>query len=104
MNNELTNWQKAILDEIDDVLHDNYDDYETGIEIDNNRKIYIANEILNNDYEIWEDLRMIIMNYINEELKARLDYLRQKRNVCLTFDKGEDYEFETLELWERGEL
>lgn len=104
MNNELTNWQKAILDEIDDVLHDNYDDYETGIEIDSDRKEYIANEILNNDYEIWEDLRMIIINYINEELKARLDYLRKKRNVCLTFDKEEDYEFETLELWERGDL
>lgn len=103
MNNELTNWQKAILDEIDDVLHDNYDDYETGIEIDDDTKKYIANEIINNDYQIWEDLRMIIMNYINEDLKERLKYLRSKENVA-NLDKGEYRELDVLNAWERGEL
>lgn len=100
MNNKLSNWELAMIDEIEDVLHDNYDDYETGISISDNAKQEIAREII--DSFDWSELRLEVMEYINKELYNRLDYLRKKRKVCLSLDKEEDDEYETLEMWDSG--
>ena len=59
---KLTNWDEALMDEIDDILHDNYDDYETGIGLSDEIKLDIAREVSAEFY--WDDLRCFIMRKI----------------------------------------
>lgn len=66
--NALPNWHKALLDEIDDVLHCNFDSYETGIDLTQEQKLDIVNDMLDKEYQCWEDIRIIIMNYIKSKL------------------------------------
>lgn len=70
-----------------------------------NEKIVIAQDIINNDYQIWEDLNCIIREYIDKILKKRLNYLRNLDNVTPLDPKSEDYRMLCiLNDWERGEL
>ena len=98
---KLSNWDKAIMDEIDDILHDNYEDYETGINLGDETKLDIAREFCA-EFD-FEDMRYFIMRKINKRLMAKLDYLRKKRQVC-PLNKEEEEEFITLEMWESGAL
>lgn len=103
--NELNNLELAIIDEIEMILDSNYESYDTGIELDDNEKIVIAQDIINNDYQIWEDLNCIIREYIDNILKKRLNYLRTLDNVTTLDPKSEDYRMLCiLNDWERGEL
>lgn len=64
----MSNLEKALIDEINMIL-ESYDDYEN-IELKDNIKEKIAKHIINNDYQIWEDLNCIIANCIDEILKG----------------------------------
>lgn len=104
-DNEFNNLELAIIDEIDMILDSNYESYDTGIELDDNEKITIAQNIINNDYQIWEDLNCIIIEYIDNILKKRLNYLRTLDNMTTLDPKSEDYRMLCiLNDWERGEL
>lgn len=103
--NKLNNLELAIIDEIEMILDCNYESYDTGIELTDNEKIVIAQDIINNDYQIWEDLNCIIREYIDNILKKRLNYLRNLDNVTTLDPKSEDYRMLCiLNDWERGEL
>lgn len=103
--NKLNSLELAIIDEIEMILDCNYESYDTGIELTDNEKIVIAQDIINNDYQIWEDLNCIIREYIDKILKKRLNYLRNLDNVTTLDPKSEDYRMLCiLNDWERGDL
>lgn len=98
---KITNWEKALIDEIDDILHDNYDDYESGISLNDTTKLKIAEDFCQTfDFE---DLRLHLMDLINKELRERLNYLRSKANI-MTLDELEYEDLDILNTWERGDL
>lgn len=104
-DNKLNNLELAIIDEIDMILDSNYESYDTGIELTDSEKITIAKDIINKDYQVWEDLNCIIIEYINKILKKRLNYLRNLDNVSTLDPRSEDYRMLcVLNAWERGEL
>ena len=94
----------ALKEEIEYVLHNSYDNYETGIDLPDKTKTKIAQHIIDTDYQIWEDLYELVANCIDKELKDRLNYLRSLDN-CTTLDpRGEEYqELDILNAWERGD-
>jgi hypothetical protein len=98
----LSNWELALIDELDMILEDNYENL---FEFDEEEKLDIVRDFLNNDYQVWEDINCILMNYVNKKLKDRLNYLRSLDN-CTTLDpRGEEYqELCILNDWERGDL
>lgn len=101
VDTNLTNWDKALIDEIDDILDGNYERYENGIDLSDGIKLDIAREV-SAEFD-WEDLRYFIMEKINRELKNKLDYLRKKEKVT-NLDDEERFDLETLEMWEGGNL
>ena len=60
--------EQAIIDEIDMVLDCNFDSYETGLKLSDEKKLEIAQDIISKDYQIWEDLHMLVFNYIKNSL------------------------------------
>lgn len=65
---DVTTLEQAIIDEIDMVLECNFDSYETGLELSDEKKLEIAQDIINKDYQIWEDLHTLVFNYIKNSL------------------------------------
>ena len=100
---QLSNWELALIDEIDDILHDNWDNYETGIDLPDNMKQEIARDVI--DTYDWSDLRYEIMQHISEKLKERLNYLRSLDNITTLDPRSQEYEeLCILNAMERGEL
>lgn len=63
--------EQAIIDEIDMVLDCNFDSYETGLKLSDEKKLEIAQDIISYEDQLWEDLHIIIMNYIKENLTEK---------------------------------
>lgn len=61
-----TNLEKALMDEINMIL-ECYEDDEN-VKLSEEVKNAIANNIINYEDKIWEDLHIIICDYIREEL------------------------------------
>ena len=93
------NLELMLIDEIDCVLECNYDNYETGIDLTKSEKLEISRSIIECEYQFWEDLHIIIINIINNKLKTKLEYLRNKNKVS-NLDKEEKHQLETLTNWE----
>lgn len=93
MNNELSNWEMAILDEIQDVLNCNFDQFETGLDLPYDEKLNIAREVLSEYY--FDNMDDFIARKINRRLKARYKMLIEKSKVC-ELDKSERHELENL--------
>lgn len=93
------NLELMLIDEIDCVLETNYDNYETGIDLTESEKLEISRSIIECEYQFWEDLRIIIIDIINNKLKTKLEYLRNKNKVS-NLDKEEKHQLETLTNWE----
>lgn len=66
MEEYYTNLEKALMDEIDMIL-DCYEDYEN-VKLSEETKNDIANDIINYEDQLWEDLHVIICDYIKKEL------------------------------------
>jgi hypothetical protein len=100
-NDILKNWddktilEQAIIDEIDMVLECNFDNFETGLELSDEKKLEIAQDIIDYDDDLWEDLHVITMERVAKAFKRRRAYLEQKEKVC-ELDKDEVYELENL--------
>lgn len=93
------NLELMLIDEIDCVLETNYDNYETGIDLTESEKLEISRDIIECEYQFWEDLRIVIIDIINNKLKTKLEYLRNKNKVS-NLDKEEKYQLEVLTNWE----
>ncbi len=65
---DITTLEQAIIDEIDMNLecYDNYKNFNLSDE----KKLEIAQDIINKDYQIWEDLNCIINNYLDREKES----------------------------------
>jgi hypothetical protein len=99
---KLTNWELAMIDELDMILDCNYENL---FDFTEEEKLDIVRDFLNNDYQVWEDINCILMNYVNEKLKDRLNYLRSLDNTTTLDPRSEEYrELSNLNAWERGEL
>ena len=73
MEENYTNLEKALMDEIDMILND-YIDYKD-IKLDKEDKISIVYDIINYEDELWENLNNIICDYIRKQL-----FLKQKES------------------------
>lgn len=93
-----TNEELALLDEIEYVLEDNYDSYDTGIDLTESEKLEISRDIISNEY-LWGKLNQVICDLINDKLKTKLEYLRNKNKVS-NLDKEERTQLEVLTNWE----
>jgi hypothetical protein len=93
------NLELMLIDEINCVLECNYDNYETGIDLTESEKLEISRDIIDSEYQFWEDLNAIIINIINNKLKTKLEYLRNK-NKLSNLDKEEKHQLEILTNWE----
>lgn len=93
------NFELMLIDEIDCVLDCCYDSYDTGIDLTESEKLEISRDIINSEYQFWEDLNVIISNIINNKLKTKLEYLRNKNKVS-NLDKEERNQLEILTNWE----
>lgn len=103
--NDLNNLELALIDEIEMILDSNYERYETGIDLSDEDKLNIAQDIISYEDNIWEDLYLVTMDYINKKLKKRLDYLRSLDNITYLEPKSNEYqELCILNNWERGEF
>lgn len=93
------NLELMLIDEINCVLECNYDNYETGIDLTESEKLEISRSIIECEYQFWEDLHSIIIDIIDNKLKTKLEYLRNKNKVS-SLDKEEKHQLETLTNWE----
>lgn len=93
------NLELMLIDKIDYALENNYDNYETGIDLTESEKLEISRDIIDSEYQFWEDLNAIIINIINNKLKTKLEYLRNKNKVS-NLDKEERSQLEILTNWE----
>ena len=93
------NLELMLIDEIDCVLENNYDSYDTGIDLTESEKLKISRSIIESEYQFWEDLHIIIINIINNKLITKLEYLRNKNKVS-NLDKEEKHQLEILTNWE----
>ena len=62
-----TNEELALLDEIEYVLEDNYDSYDTGIDLTESEKLEISRDIISNEY-LWGKLNQVICDLINDKV------------------------------------
>lgn len=93
------NLELMLIDEIDCVLANNYDSYDTGIDLTESEKLEISRDIIDSEYQFWEDMNAIIINIINDKLKTKLEYLKNKNKVS-NLDKEERSQLEVLTNWE----
>lgn len=93
-----TNEELVLIDEIEYVLEDNYDSYDTGIDLTESEKLEISRDIISNEY-LWGKLNQVICDLIDDKLKTKLEYLRNKNKVS-NLDKEERIQLEVLTNWE----
>ncbi len=93
------NLELMLIDEIDCVLDCCYDSHDTGIDLTDSEKLEMSRDIIDSDYQFWEDLNAIIIDIIDNKLKTKLEYLRNKNKVS-NLDKEEIYQLEILTNWE----
>lgn len=93
------NLELMLIDEINCVLESYYDNYDTGIDLTESEKLEISRDIIDSEYQFWEDLNAIIINIINNKLKTELEYLRNKNKVS-DLDREERTQLEILTNWE----
>lgn len=93
-----TNEELVLIDEIEYILESNYDNYDTGINLTESEKLEISRDIISNEY-LWGRLNQVICDLINDKLKTKLEYLRNKNKVS-NLDKEEKSQLEILTNWE----
>lgn len=93
------NLELMLIDEINCILENNYDNYEIGIDLTESEKLEISRDIIDSEYQFWEDLNAIIIDIIVNKLKTKLEYLRNKNKVS-NLDKKERNQLEILTNWE----
>lgn len=93
------NLELMLIDEIDCVLECVYDSHDTGIDLTESEKLEISRSIIDSEYQFWEDLNAIITDIIDNKLKTKLEYLRNKNKVS-NLDKEERNQLEILINWE----
>lgn len=58
------NLELMLIDEIDCVLECVYDSHDTGIDLTESEKLEISRDIIDSEYQFWEDLNAIIIDII----------------------------------------
>jgi hypothetical protein len=82
---DLNEYETMLIEEIDMVLETNWDNE---IDLPKETKIKIARDIIDSDYDLWEDLMCITIDRVKNAFLDRKKYLLEKQKVC-ELDKEE---------------
>lgn len=91
-NRSINNLELALIEEVDFVLEGNWDNY---IDLTEEKKLEIAQNIIDEENGLWEDLNNIIIERVKNALLDRKKYLLDKEKVC-ELDKEEKYDLDFL--------